>query len=228
MQTHMAIEVIRRSRKHFTQVGRRFTGWSFKQSSCLRVCSHTSVNHLPAKETICTWQQRQQLQQSCALFSVKCIHCHYVYGDSAYSRLATIISPYTEHEIAALRMQRGDFVAHRATISNSSLKRVRIAIEWVLDLAGNLFRSLRHKDGLRLKGMKVGDVFHVCMTFCNAWTCFRGSQISKYLECQPTSLHEWLNSNKQLWYSYQLHYHYCAIPHYVALTPCWEVQGPRC
>lgn len=67
---------------------------------------------------------------------------YYIYGDSAYSRQDTITAPFTEHDIERVQQQYGAAIAARAMRANRVMKSVRIAIEWVFGLTGNVFRSL--------------------------------------------------------------------------------------
>jgi len=107
-----------------------------------------------------------------------------IYGDPAYARSRFIRKPFNRLRGTALERQY-----------NSTMSSGRVSVENAIGTVVGIFPAL---DFLRLErslagGASVCTRYLVAVIFRNMFTCIRGhNQISKFFECEPPSLDEFL------------------------------------
>ena len=74
---------------------------------------------------------------------------------------------------------------------NSSMSKVREAVEWVFSDIVTYFAFLDFKKNLKIGLSPVGVMYSVCALLRNARTCLYGSTTSTYFDVQPPTLDDY-------------------------------------
>ena len=104
-----------------------------------------------------------------------CIH-----GHLAYPLRIHLQSPYKGGQ---LTVDQEEF--------NSSMNKVREAMEWVFSDIVTYFAFLDFKKNLKIGLSPVGVMYSVCTLLRNAPTCLYGSTTSTYFDVQPPTLDDY-------------------------------------
>lgn len=100
-----------------------------------------------------------------------------IYGDLAYPLRIHLQGPYKGGQ---LTVDQEEF--------NSSMSKVREAVEWVFSDIVTYFAFLDFKKNLKIGLSSVGVMYSVCALLRNARTCLYGSTTSTYFDVQPPTL----------------------------------------
>ena len=106
----------------------------------------------------------------------------YLYGDSGYSHLYTIITPYLRRY--GLSSSERQF--------NLELSRDRISVEQTFGLIINLWKANAFKILLRSQSMPVAAFYEVALLLTNCFICLWGNQVSKHYNIKPPNLEKYL------------------------------------
>ena len=104
-----------------------------------------------------------------------------IYGDAAY--------PVTQHVQGPFK---GANLTEPQKAFNTSMSRVRIAVEWPFGGISTYFAFVDFKKNLKLYLQAVGKMYIVSTILHNARACLYGNIISAFFETQPPSLEEYL------------------------------------
>jgi hypothetical protein len=121
----------------------------------------------------------QALQASLLVDGVQ----YYIYGDPAYC-----LRPYLQ-----VGFQGSDRTPENV-LFNASMARVRIAVEWAFRDVKLYFTHLTVPRKLRLRVTPAGLWYTCSVLLWNFRACLYGSQAAKYFDCDPLSLHEYLEA----------------------------------
>ena len=105
-----------------------------------------------------------------------------IYGDPAYPQRV-----HLQHPI----IRRGPLTNEEQAF-NSSMCKVRVAVEWVFGDVINYFKFVDYKKDLKIGMSAVGKIYIVCALLRNAMTCLYGSSTANYFDVQPPSINEYL------------------------------------
>jgi len=75
---------------------------------------------------------------------------------------------------------------------NNSMRKARIAVEWTFSKIVKEFAFLNFDKNLKIYLQPVGMYYLVAGILTNCHTCLYGSQTSKYFNCCPPNLEEYL------------------------------------
>ena len=100
-----------------------------------------------------------------------------LYGDPAYPIRAHLISPY---RVVPLTPQMEAF--------NSSMSKVRQAVEWLFNDVAASFKFIDFKKNLKIGLSCVGKMYLVCAILRNTITCLYGNLTSEYFGVDPPRL----------------------------------------
>jgi len=103
-----------------------------------------------------------------------------IYGDLAYPLRIHLQGPYKGAQLA---VDQEEF--------NSSMSKVREAVEWVFSDLVTFFAFLDFKKNLKIGLSPVGVVYSVCALLRNARTCLYGSTTSTYFDVQSSTLDDY-------------------------------------
>ena len=103
-----------------------------------------------------------------------------IYGDQAYPLRIHLQGPYKGGQLTDDQEQ-----------FNSSVSKVREAVEWVFRDIVTYFAFLDFKKNLKIGLSPVGVMYSVCALLRNAHTCLYGSTTSTYFDVQPPTLHDY-------------------------------------
>ena len=103
-----------------------------------------------------------------------------VYGDPAYPLRPQLIAPF-----------RGGVLNEDQVAWNTSMSKVRIAVEWLFGDVVNYFKFLDFKNFFLICLSSVGKMYLTCVITQNAHTCLYGSTTSKYFQTNPPTLQEY-------------------------------------
>ena len=107
------------------------------------------------------------------------------YGDSIFPNLSCCKSKHRGDNLIPLTQQE--------IAQNNGMGSVRICNEWHYGFTANLFPRSKHKSSIKiLQNMNVSLVYFVCTLLRNARVCLYGCQTSRYFDCMPPSLEEYL------------------------------------
>jgi len=103
-----------------------------------------------------------------------------IYGDPAYPLRIHLQGPYKGGQ---LTFDQEEF--------NSSMSKVREAVEWVFSDIVTYFAFLDFKKNLKIGLSPIGAIYSVCALLRNARTCIYGSTTSTYFDVQPPTLDDY-------------------------------------
>ena len=103
-----------------------------------------------------------------------------IYGDQAYTLRIHLQGPYKGGQLI---IDQEEF--------NSSMSKVREAVEWVFSDIVTYFAFLDFKKNLKIGLSPVGVMYSVCALLRNARTCLYGSTTSTYFDVQPPTLDDY-------------------------------------
>jgi hypothetical protein len=103
-----------------------------------------------------------------------------IYGDPAYPLRIQLQAPFRN---VALTPQMQAF--------NTSMSKVRVAVEWLFGDIVNFFKFVDYKKNLKIGLSSVGKMYIVCAILTNALTCLYGNFTSQYFQLDPPTLHEY-------------------------------------
>ena len=103
-----------------------------------------------------------------------------IYGDPAYPLRIHLQGPYKGGQ---LTFDQEEF--------NSSMSKVREAVEWVFSDIVTYFAFLDFKKNLKIGLSPIGVIYSVCALLRNARTCIYGSTTSTYFDVQPPTLDDY-------------------------------------
>ena len=103
-----------------------------------------------------------------------------IYGDLAYPLRIHLQGPYKGGQ---LMVDQEEF--------NSSMSKVREAVEWVFSDIVTYFAFLDFKKNLKIGLSPVVVMYSVCALLRNARTCLYGSTTSTYFDVQPPTLDDY-------------------------------------
>lgn len=103
-----------------------------------------------------------------------------IYGDPAYPLRIHLQGPY-----------KGGQLTDDQKEFNSSMSKVREAVEWVFGDIVTYFAFLDYKKNLKIGLSPIGKMYSVCALLRNALTCLYGSTTSTYFDVQPPTLHDY-------------------------------------
>ena len=103
-----------------------------------------------------------------------------IYGDTAYPHRVYLQAPF-----------RGPQLAANKEAFNTSMSKVRIAVEWLFGDIINYFKFLDFKKNLKIGLSAVGKMYIVCALLRNAHTCLYKSNTSDFFEIDPPRLDEY-------------------------------------
>lgn len=103
-----------------------------------------------------------------------------IYGDPAYPLRIHLQGPYKGGQ---LTFDQEEF--------NSSMSKVREAVEWVFSDIVSYFAFLDFKKNLKIGLSPIGVIYSVCALLRNARTCIYGSTTSTYFDVQPPTLDDY-------------------------------------
>lgn len=111
-------------------------------------------------------------------------HMYVTYADAGYAVAPGLMRPYPDGAVN---------IAHKAF--NDILTSVRVCVEWEFgDVVVN-WASVNYVPGQKiLSGSRPGQQYIVAALLSNCQNCLRGSQTSKYFNCDPPNLEEYLDS----------------------------------
>ena len=75
---------------------------------------------------------------------------------------------------------------------NTSMSRVRVAVEWPFGGISTYFAFVDFKKNLKLYLQAVGKLYVVSTILYNARVCLHGNTVNNFFEIQPPSLEEYL------------------------------------
>jgi len=106
----------------------------------------------------------------------------YLYGDSEYSSLYTVITPYLRrYEISSSERQ-----------FNLELSRDQISVKQAFGLVTNLWKANAFKILLRSQSMPVAALYEIALLLSNCFTCLHDNQISERYNIKSPSLKQYL------------------------------------
>lgn len=100
-----------------------------------------------------------------------------IYGDPAYPLRAHLIQPFRDR---VLTPQMQAF--------NTSMSKVREAVEWLFNDVATSWKFIDFKKNLRIGLSSVGKMYLVCSILRNALTCLYGNMTSEYFDLDPPDL----------------------------------------
>ena len=100
-----------------------------------------------------------------------------IYGDPAYPLRAHLILPFRDR---VLNPQMQAF--------NTSMSKVREAVEWLFNDVATPWKFIDFKKNLRIGLCSVGEMYFVCSILRNALTCLYGNMTSEYFDLDPPDL----------------------------------------
>ena len=103
-----------------------------------------------------------------------------IYGDPAYPNRVHLQCPIT----------RRPLTEHEQAF-NTSMSRVRVAVEWVFGDIANYFKFIDFKKNLKIGMSAVGKIYIVCALLRNALTCLYGSTTSAFFNVNPPNIGEY-------------------------------------
>ena len=103
-----------------------------------------------------------------------------IYGDPAYPLRIHLQGPY-----------KGGHLTFDQEEFNSSMSKVREAVEWVFSDIVTYFAFLDFKKNLKIGLSPIGVIYSVCALLRNARTCIYGSTTSTYFDVQPPTLDDY-------------------------------------
>lgn len=103
----------------------------------------------------------------------------YIYGDSGYPLLKTLIVPFKGN------MNRKEKKA------NAIMSKLRVTVEWGFAKIISLFPFIDFKKNLKVGKEKVPTFYKVATILTNCHTCLYGSQVCHYFELEPPTLEDY-------------------------------------
>ncbi|XP_048577691.1 uncharacterized protein LOC116607814 [Nematostella vectensis] len=103
-----------------------------------------------------------------------------IYGDPAYPLRVQLQAPYKHAHLTA------DQEAF-----NSSMSKVRSAVEWVFGDIISYFAFLDFKKNLKIGLSPVGTMYAACALLRNAHTCLYSSMSSSFFDLEPPTIQEY-------------------------------------
>lgn len=123
------------------------------------------------------------LQTPMAVFSTHAGRDYKLYGDPAFGASRFISKPF--RRVVASQVE---------SIRNTRMSRVQVTVEQAI---GHITQRFSAMDFTRTERVRHGEVCKKYLVACflkNCMTCIRGgNQISKYFDCSPPTLHEFLD-----------------------------------
>lgn len=104
----------------------------------------------------------------------------YMYSDTGYPLRKLLIVPFK------------GVVNRRQNKVNKRMSKLRVAAEWGFAKIIQLFPFLDFKKNLKIYKQQVGNYNKVGVLLTNCHTCLYGSQVSKYFDCNPPALENYL------------------------------------
>ncbi|XP_075526500.1 uncharacterized protein LOC142558232 [Dermacentor variabilis] len=108
-------------------------------------------------------------------------HQFVIYGDPAYPLKPLLMKPYGGSSLTTTQLE-----------FNTSMSRVRQAVEWGFGKVISEFAFLDFKKNQKLLRQEVAHMYKAATILTNCHTCLYGSQVSQYFELHPPSLNEYL------------------------------------
>lgn len=107
-----------------------------------------------------------------------------LYGDPGYSNQKFIKIGYRGRRRAPLTQQQQQF--------NADMSALRVHVEYGFGKIVNLFAFVDFKKNQKLLLQPIKEQYQVAALLTNCHTCLRGSQVSKYYNCDPPELEHYL------------------------------------
>ena len=104
-----------------------------------------------------------------------------LYGDSGYSRRWFMEVPYQGRNLSA---------EQRAF--NKSMSSSCITVEWIFKEVKMYFSTLDYKRNMRVLESPVVTLYTAGMLLCNMRNCIYVNQVSRYFNCTPPTLEDYL------------------------------------
>ncbi|KAF0723151.1 hypothetical protein Ae201684P_015649 [Aphanomyces euteiches] len=117
------------------------------------------------------------------------MHCTFqsssfiVYVDPAYGVDDHFVSPF-----------RGTSLSWQEKRFNRLMSRVRVSVEWRFGSVVNNWAFVDFKKNLKVLLQPVGKLYIVAVLLNNFLTCFNGSMCSKFFNCTPPSIQDYVQS----------------------------------
>ena len=106
----------------------------------------------------------------------------YIYGDSGYQSLYTVITPFSRQvELSKIERQ-----------FNLELSHDQISVEQAFRQVTNLWKTNAFKILLRSQSIPVASLYEIAVLLSNCFTCLRGNEISERYNIRPPTLEQYL------------------------------------
>ena len=103
-----------------------------------------------------------------------------IYGDPAYPLRVHLQSPY-----------RHGYLTADQEAFNSSMSKVRSAVEWVFGDILSYFAFLDFKKNLKIGLSPIGTMYSACALLRNAHTCLYSSMSSSFFDLEPPTIQDY-------------------------------------
>jgi len=116
-----------------------------------------------------------------------------VQGEAGRRRLKVIYGDSIFPWYQCLRSRhKGPNLTPREISENAVMTKVRVSIEWHYGEVGRLFPFTNYKKNLKLRKQPCGLIYFVASLFRNCHTCVYGNNTSKYFNCPPPQLENYI------------------------------------
>ncbi len=103
----------------------------------------------------------------------------YIYGDSGYPLVKTLIVPF-----------KGN-INRKQKKANAIMSKLRVSVEWGFAKIISLFPFTNFKKNLKVCKENVNTFYKVATILTNCHTCLYGSQVCQYFELEPPTLEDY-------------------------------------
>ena len=118
----------------------------------------------------------------------------WVYGDAGYTMTKGLMSSFRVQGATANRTAVP--LQEDQEVFNANMSRQRIAVEWGFGKLVTTFAFIDFHKKLKLGLSPVGSVAFAAVILTNVHTCYHGSEVGSYFECDPPTIWEYFGVDR--------------------------------